>query len=190
DNGGCTAYFSGENTISCLKDSSGVGGDSSGEKSEDSESEEEQEQEEDNPVVNMLASLYNMMKEEMTGLKNAITSSSSGGGSAGSENGSKNGSENGSDEGSETGAENATGDSDYGVLDGVSKSEYSRGGVFQESGSCPSPIPLNFSVLGYGVATEFSFEHVCTVVAKLRPLMIMFGYLVGATMITKALRSS
>ncbi|MCP1773447.1 hypothetical protein J2T38_002301 [Neisseria perflava] len=215
DNGGCTAYFSGENTISCLKDSSGVGGDSSGEESSDSESEkpkEEQEQEEDNPVVNMLANLYNMMKEEMTNLKNAVSNSSNGGNATADGNSTNNGtnteSANGtSDKGEKTGEEaesdgeckflpdwmcgemGSADDADFsGIKDAIPKKDAGNGYESENkgmssSGSCPQPLSENIG----GFNLEISFEPLCNFLDMIRGAVLALFAFAAAGIVLKAM---
>ena len=105
-------------------------------------------------------------------------------GSGGSGNGNGNGNGNGDHSGD---GYSPPKDPDWGRLGGVKASTYSKDGRFSEVGACPKPVTFNLTVLRLSQTFAFSYEHVCDLAVRMRPILIACAYFAAGLICLAAL---
>ena len=105
-------------------------------------------------------------------------------GSGGSGNGNGNGNGNGDHSGD---GYSPPKDPDWGRLGGVKAPRYSKDGRFSEVGVCPKPVTFNLTVLRLSQTFAFSYEHVCDLAVRMRPILIACAYFAAGLICLAAL---
>ena len=111
-----------------------------------------------------------------------------GSGGSGGGNGSGSGNGNGNGNGDHSGdGYSPPKDPDWGRLGGVKAPRYSKDGRFSESGFCPQPVVFNLTVLRRSQTFAFSYEHVCDLAVRMRPILIACAYFAAGLICLAAL---
>ena len=111
-----------------------------------------------------------------------------GSGGSGGGNGSGSGNGNGNGNGDHSGdGYSPPKDPDWGRLGGVKAPRYSKDGRFSEVGVCPKPVTFNLTVLRLSQTFAFSYEHVCDLAVRMRPILIACAYFAAGLICLAAL---
>ena len=82
------------------------------------------------------------------------------------------------------------GNPEWDKLNGMGKAEFTKGKKFSEAGYCPAPVQFNISIMGKSMNLSFSYEWICDVAKKLRPVVVAFAYCIASAVCLRGLSSS
>jgi len=100
------------------------------------------------------------------------------------------GSSSGDKKGDGKAEEGYQGNPEWDKLNGMGHAEFTKGKKFSESGYCPAPVQFNISIMGKSMNLSFSYEWICDVAKKLRPVVVAFAYCIASAVCLRGLSSS
>ena len=100
------------------------------------------------------------------------------------------GSSSGDKKGDGNAEEGYQGNPEWDKLNGIGKAEFTKGKKFSEAGYCPAPVQFNISIMGKSMNLSFSYEWICDVAKKLRPVVVAFAYCIASAVCLRGLSSS
>ena len=101
-----------------------------------------------------------------------------------------NGSSSGDKKGDGNAEEGYQGNPEWNKLNGMGNAEFTKGKKFSEAGYCPAPVQFNISIMGKSMNLSFSYEWICDVAKKLRPVVVAFAYCIASAVCLRGLSSS
>ena len=100
------------------------------------------------------------------------------------------GSSSGDKKGDGKAEEGYQGNPEWDKLNGMGHAEFTKGKKFSEVGYCPAPVQFNISIMGRSMNLSFSYEWICDVAKKLRPVVVAFAYCIASAVCLRGLSSS
>ena len=100
------------------------------------------------------------------------------------------GSSSGDKKGDGKAEEGYQGNPEWDKLNGMGHAEFTKGKKFSEAGYCPAPVQFNISIMGKSMSLSFSYEWICDVAKKLRPVVVAFAYCIASAVCLRGLSSS
>ena len=100
------------------------------------------------------------------------------------------GSSSGDKKGDGKAEEGYQGNPEWDKLNGMGHAEFTKGRKFSEAGYCPAPVQFNISIMGKSMNLSFSYEWICDVAKKLRPVVVAFAYCIASAVCLRGLSSS
>lgn len=100
------------------------------------------------------------------------------------------GSSSGDKKGDGKAEEGYQGNPEWDKLNGMGDAEFTKGKKFGEAGYCPAPVRFNISIMGKSMNLSFSYEWICDVARKLRPVVVAFAYCIASAVCLRGLSSS
>jgi tspB protein (fragment) len=91
------------------------------------------------------------------------------------------------DDGSGSDGGSGSKEQDWQSLSRKNNFTFEKDGRFSESGLCPQPVTFNLTVLRRSQTFAFSYEHVCDLAVRMRPILIACAYFAAGLICLAAL---